>query len=56
MVNWPVTIFWMAMVIVKAVLAARSSPFLGTVNLDEGILVEAGMSPIGAGLHDPPAT
>lgn len=40
---------------VNAVLAAMVSPFLGFVNLADGMLVEDGMDPIGAGLHEPAA-
>lgn len=43
----------MAMVMVKAVLAAKVSPFLGLVNFEEGILEVDGITPIGAGLHEP---
>jgi len=42
-------------VMVKAVLAAIVSPFLGLVNFDEGMLLDDGMEPIGAGLHEPVA-
>ena len=45
----------MAMLMVNAVLAAMVSPFLGFVNLADGILAEDGMDPIGAGLHEPAA-
>ena len=40
---------------VNAVLVAMVSPFLGFVNLADGILAEEGMDPIGAGLHEPAA-
>lgn len=43
----------MAMVIVKGVFALRTSPFLGLVNFDDGMFCFDGMSPMGAGLHDP---
>ena len=45
----------MAMLMVNAVLTAMVSPFLGFVNLADGILAEEGMDPIGAGLHEPAA-
>ena len=45
----------MAMLMVNAVLVAMVSPFLGFVNLADGILAEEGMDPIGAGLHEPAA-
>jgi hypothetical protein len=48
--------FWIAMVMVNAVLAAMSCMFVGLVNLQEGIAVVAGICPIGAGLQDPPLT
>jgi len=38
---------------VKAVFAATVSPFLGLVNLADGMESELGMLPIGAGLHEP---
>lgn len=38
---------------VKAVLAAMVSRFLGLVNFDEGMFVVAAMIPMGAGLHEP---
>jgi hypothetical protein len=41
------------MEIVNAVLAGIVSPFLGFVNLDEGMLDEEGMIPIGAVLQEP---
>jgi len=41
------------MEIVNAVFAAMVSPFLGLVNLAEGMLDEAGMIPIGAVLQEP---
>ena len=44
-----------AMLMVNALLAAMVSPFLGFVNLADGILSEDGMTPIGAGLHEPVA-
>lgn len=47
--------FWMARLMVNVVLAAMMSPFLGFVNLADGILAEDGMDPIGAGLHEPAA-
>ena len=37
----------------KAVFALMVSVFFGFVNFDEGMLVVAAMTPIGAGLHDP---
>lgn len=43
----------MAMLIVKASSDGMVSPFLGKVNLDEGIRSVEGMTPIGAGLHEP---
>jgi hypothetical protein len=36
--------------------AGMVSPFLGKVNLGDGILVVKGMAPMGAGLHQPLAT
>ena len=41
------------MLIVKALFAATVPPFFGFVNFDEGMLSTEGMTPIGAGLHDP---
>lgn len=41
------------MLIVKALFAATVPPFFGFVNFDEGILSTEGMTPMGAGLHDP---
>lgn len=46
----------MAMVIVNGVSAAITSPFLGTVNFDDGIWSTDGMAPMGAGLHEPVVT
>jgi len=43
------------MLMVNAVSAATVSPFLGFVNLEDGILSFDGMAPIGAGLHEPVA-
>lgn len=40
---------------VKAWLAGIVSPFLGLVNFEEGMLLEDGIIPIGAGLHEPVA-
>ena len=37
----------------KGVLALIVSRFLGFVNFDDGMLVVAAITPIGAGLHDP---
>jgi hypothetical protein len=45
----------MAMLMVNGVLALIVSPFLGFVNFADGILVEDGIDPIGAGLHEPAA-
>ena len=39
--------------IVKSWFAAIVWPFLGKTNLEEGMLDEAAMTPIGAGLHEP---
>ena len=53
----PVSMFWIAMVTVKAVFAvAMLSKFFGNVNLAEGMAVVAGIWPIGAGLQDPVLT
>ena len=38
---------------VKAVVALIVSPFLGKVNLADGMLSDDGIMPIGAGLHEP---
>lgn len=46
----------MAIRMVKKVLAATVPPLGGKTNFDEGILVLAGMAPIGAGLHEPSTT
>lgn len=43
----------MAIVMTMALLAGTVSPFLGLVNLAEGMLDEDGIMPIGAGLHEP---
>lgn len=45
--------FLMAILMVKAVLALRVPRFGGFTNFDEGILAVEGITPIGAGLHDP---
>lgn len=42
------------MVIVKGVLASRVSKFFGFENLEDGMLAEEGMEPMGAGLQEPP--
>jgi hypothetical protein len=39
--------------IVKFLLAGMVAPFGGFTNLEDGILLDAGMSPIGAPLQDP---
>lgn len=49
----PVSRLLMAMLMVNGVLALMVSPFLGFVNLVDGILAEDGIDPIGAGLHEP---
>jgi hypothetical protein len=43
----------MAIEIVNFWSAGIVSPFLGTVNLDDGMLLVEGMTPMGAGLHEP---
>lgn len=43
----------MAILIVNAVLAWTVPKLAGNWNLDEGMLVVAAMTPIGAGLHEP---
>lgn len=45
----------MAIEMVKALFAWIVSKFLGNVNLDDGMLSEEGMTPMGAGLQEPPA-
>src|SRR5882762_6609981 len=47
---------WMAILMVKALLAWIVSKFLGNWNLDDGMLAVDGIDPIGAGLHEPPLT
>lgn len=52
----PVCMFWTAIEAVKAWFAGMVSKFFGLVNLDDGILACATMSPIGTGLHEPSLT
>lgn len=54
MTKFPVAKFEMAMLMVKGWFAGTVSPFLGFSNFAEGILLEDGMTPMGAGLHEPP--
>jgi len=43
----------MAIEMVNPVFAGRTCKFFGDLNLQDGIAVVAGITPIGAGLHDP---
>ena len=52
-VKWPVSRLRIATEMVKSWFAAIVWPFLGKTNLEEGMLDEAAMTPIGAGLHEP---
>ena len=56
LVNQPVSMLLTARVTVKVVFGRSTSPFTGNWNLEEGRLVEAGRTPMGAGLHDPSAS
>jgi hypothetical protein len=47
--------FWIAIEIVKAVLALMVAKFVGNVNFDDGMLALEGMMPMGAVLHEPVA-
>lgn len=49
----PVSRFLIAMEIVKALLAGTVPKLGGNVNFDEGMRSTLGMTPMGAGLHDP---
>lgn len=53
--KFPAFSLLIAMLTVNWVLAAMMPPFLGNVNLADGILAVDGMDPIGAGLHEPAA-
>ena len=52
-VKKPVSMFWTAIVAVKALFAGTVEKFFGKVNFDEGILLCGMISPIGTGLHEP---